>query len=127
MTIGLESLNIYKQAKDLEKRVYELCKSFPPEERFGKTSQLKRSTSSVADNIAESYGRYGFQEKIHFLQIARGSSEEAKSQLDRSRIICNKENEITALIEDFTTEIKQINSYINYLRNKKSPINQLTN
>ena len=129
MTIGLNDLNIYKLARELEARVYKLAKEFPPEEKYGKTSQLKRSASSVADNIAESYGRFGYQEKIHFLQIARGSAEEANSQLERAGLICEEKQEIDALISDYTSELKQINGFIKYLRNKKvtdKPTNQLT-
>lgn len=120
MTTGLNNLEIYKLAKELEEKVYSLTKMFPPDEKFGKSSQLKRSSSSVADNIAESYGRYGFQEKIQFLVLARGSAEEARSQLERAHLVCDEDKLISDLINDYTTEIKQINGYICYLRTRKN-------
>jgi len=84
MATGLENLEIYEIAVKLEKAVHRLCGKLPEDEKFRKIDQLKRSSSSVTDNIAESYGRYGYQDKIQFLYKARGSAEEAKSQLERS-------------------------------------------
>jgi len=124
MATGLENLEIYSLAKELEAEVCSLVKKFPPEEKFGKSSQLKRSSASVADNIAESYGRYGFQEKIQFLILARGSAEEAKSQIERSKLVCNEDHKICELIKKYTVEIKMINGFIKYLRTKKE--NSLT-
>jgi four helix bundle protein len=119
MSTGLENLEIYKLAKELETKVYLLTNDFPIDEKFGKTSQIKRSSASVADNIAESYGRYNYQEKIQFLLLARGSGEEIRSQLDRSKIICHNDEKINLLVEEYTIEIKKINGFIRFLRNKK--------
>ena len=121
MAAGLENLEIYMVAKELEDQVYKLCENFPPEEKFGKTSQLKRSTSSVTDNIAESYGRFGYQDKIQFLYISRGSAEEARSQLERSKKIVSKNQhiQIDDLIDQYSSEIKRINGFIQYLKTKK--------
>lgn len=124
MSTGLENLEIYRLAKKLEAKVYKLTDRFPTDEKFGKSSQLKRSSASVADNIAESYGRYNYQEKIQFLLLARGSAEEARSQLDRARIICQEDETINLLIEEYTIELKKINGFIRFLRNKK--VNNLT-
>ena len=122
MATGLENLDIYKIAKELESETYELTKLFPAEEKFGKTSQLRRSSSSVVDNIAESYGRYNYQEKIQFLLLARGSAEEARSQLDRSKLICDSYEAIGIIVEKYTTEIKKINGFIKFLRLKKANV-----
>jgi four helix bundle protein len=61
--------------------VYKLTESFPREERFGLTSQLRRASVSVASNIAEGYGRSTRGEYIQFLGHARGSSCELQTQL----------------------------------------------
>jgi len=119
MSTGLDNLDIYKFAKELESKVYVLTKLFPTEEKFGKTSQLRRSSSSVVDNIAESYGRYNYQEKIQFLLLARGSAEEARSQIDRSKLVCAKITKVDLLVEEYTVEIKKINGFIRFLREKK--------
>jgi four helix bundle protein len=118
MATGLDNLAIYKEAKELEREVHSLLESFPTEEKYRKIDQLKRSSSSIVDNIAESYGRYGYQDKIQFLFLARGSAEEARSQLERAKDILKIEN-LDNLIEKFTIEIKKINGFIKFLRNQK--------
>ena len=126
MATGLKNLEIYQTACKLEKAVHQLVKKFPQEEQYRKKDQLKRSSSSVADNIAESYGRYGFQDKIQFLYKARGSAEEAKSQLERSVNVLPKEYQDAAerLARGYLIDIKKINGYIRYLRSKKSQFNK---
>ncbi|WP_411766942.1 four helix bundle protein [Winogradskyella sp. A3E31] len=61
--------------------VYELTKKFPEEERFGLTSQIKRSSVSIPSNIAEGCGRNYTKDYSRFLQIARGSLYEMKTQI----------------------------------------------
>jgi four helix bundle protein len=56
---------------------YKLTRSFPPEERFGHTSQLRRSAISVVLNIVEGFARKNQKEHLHFLRIAYGSLREA--------------------------------------------------
>ena len=61
--------------------VYKLTSSFPADERFGLTNQLRRASVSVASNIAEGYGRATTGEYVQFLGHARGSNCEAQTQL----------------------------------------------
>lgn len=61
--------------------IYDVTSSFPKEETFNLTSQLRRSALSVPANIAEANGRYHYAETIHFLYNARGSAEEVRSHL----------------------------------------------
>jgi four helix bundle protein len=65
----------------LTKRVYGLTASFPGDERFGLTSQIRRSAVSVPSNIAEGHARNANAEMIRFSGIALGSIAEIETQL----------------------------------------------
>jgi four helix bundle protein len=75
-------LIVWQKAMDLAKQVYVLSKTFPADERFGLTQQLRRSIVSVPSNIAEGSGRGTTGDYLRFLHIARGSLFEAQTQLD---------------------------------------------
>jgi four helix bundle protein len=61
--------------------VYQLVKSFPKEEIYALTIQLKRASVSIPSNIAEGYGRNSDKSFSHFLDISRGSLFEIETQL----------------------------------------------
>jgi four helix bundle protein len=65
--------------------IYSLTKQFPQDERFGLTSQLRRSVVSIPSNIAEGQGRLNTGEFKQFLGIARGSTYELQTQLELAR------------------------------------------
>jgi len=66
MATGLENLWIYKLAEDLEVEVHEITKSFPKDEMYRSVDQLRRSSASVSNNIAESFHKTTVKEKIRF-------------------------------------------------------------
>ncbi len=74
---------IWNRAVQLAIHCYKLTNLFPKSELYGLTSQIRRSSVSVASNIAEGYGRRSNQEYIHFLHIALGSLRELDTQLIR--------------------------------------------
>jgi len=74
-------LAAWQESIDFATEVYGVTKKFPMEERFGLTSQLRRSAVSVASNIAEGSSRNSIKETIHFLYNALGSLSEADTQL----------------------------------------------
>ena len=100
-----KNLTIWKSSIDLLEREYKLSKLFPPDEKFGLTSQLRRASVSVPSNIAEGYCRQAQKEKAHFISIAIGSLAEVETQI----IIANKlgylENQLT---EDLMSKINSI-------------------
>jgi len=65
----------------LSKQVYLITKQFPPEEKFGITSQIQRAAVSIASNIAEGAGRGTNKDFVHFLNIALGSAFELETQI----------------------------------------------
>ncbi|MCE6989763.1 four helix bundle protein [Dyadobacter sp. CY323] len=68
-----KQLNSWKKSFELVKILYAITASFPPDERFGLVSQIRRAAVSVPVNIAEGAARKGKKEFIHFLHIALGS------------------------------------------------------
>jgi len=78
MATGLENLRVYCLAEDLEIKVHQLTKKFPRDELYRVIDQLRRSSASVANNIAESYHKTTVREKIRFIDIAMGETEETK-------------------------------------------------
>jgi len=68
-----KDLDVWKKSVRLVGDLYKLTARFPPEERFGLTSQIRRASTPVPANIAEGRGRGSTREFIQFLKIARGS------------------------------------------------------
>lgn len=75
-----EKLDVWHKAIEHANRVYELTRKFPVDERFGLTSQMRRSAVSVSSNIAEGSGRTSDTGFARFLEIAYGSLMEVVSQ-----------------------------------------------
>ena len=75
------SLDAWTKAMELVEAVYRMTRTFPPEERFGLTSQIQRAAVSVPANIAEGYGRGHRGEYVHHLFMARGSLQELETLL----------------------------------------------
>jgi len=69
-------LKVWQEAIELVQHVHQLTSSFPVQERFGLTAQLRRAAVSVPANVAEGCARSGTRELIHFLSIAQGSLSE---------------------------------------------------
>jgi len=79
------NLILWQKAIDLCVEIYKLTAKFPVEERYGLVSQMRRSAVSIPSNIAEGAGRNSNKEFIHFLAIAKGSSNELETQLTVSQ------------------------------------------
>ncbi|MFQ5734047.1 MAG: four helix bundle protein [Planctomycetaceae bacterium] len=78
-------LKVWEKAHQPALLVYRITKSFPKDELYGPTSQLRRSAKSVPSNIAEGCGRGSDADLARFLQIAMGSASEVEYQLLLSR------------------------------------------
>jgi four helix bundle protein len=76
-----KELKVWEKAHALTLQVYQETRSFPREETYGLTSQVRRAAASVAANIVEGCGRRSDGEFSRFLQIARGSASELEYHL----------------------------------------------
>ncbi len=74
-------LLVWQQAMDLAVLCYKISKMFPKEDLFGLTSQLRRSSASVAANIAEGHGRESSATFVQYLRIAQGSLKETETHI----------------------------------------------
>ncbi len=74
-------LKVWQAAMSLAEQCYAATKSFPREELFGLTSQIRRAAASVPANIAEGQGRQHTKEFLNFLSVARGSLMEVETHL----------------------------------------------
>jgi four helix bundle protein len=78
-------LKVWQSAMDLTVSAYRATSSFPKEEVYGLTSQMRRSAVSIAANIAEGYGRDTTGSYVQCLKIARGSLKEFETHVLLSR------------------------------------------
>jgi four helix bundle protein len=96
-------LTVWKEAMVIAELVYSLTRSFPRDEMFGMTSQMRRAAVSIPCNIAEGFGRAQRRAFVQYLRISQGSLKELETQV----ILCvrvgllppEKIEEITALCE----------------------------
>ena len=82
---NFRELKVWEKAHHLTLGVYKASQSFPRDEIYGLTSQIRRSSVSVPANIAEGCGRNGDAELARFLQIAMGSASELDYHLQLAR------------------------------------------
>lgn len=106
---NFQNLKIWQKSMDIAEQVYIVSAEFPNEEKYGLTSQIRRSAVSVASNIAEGAGRNTDGEFKNFLGIANGSSNELLTQLILShRLNLISEETIKPIIKDLI-EIQKMN------------------
>ena len=113
-----KDLDIWKRSIKLVEDIYRLTKSFPKEELYGLTSQMRRAAVSIPSNIAEGFTRLHDKEYKQFLYIALGSCSELSTQLiiaSRLKYFDNNKieqllNEIDEICRMTMSLIKKINS-----------------
>ncbi len=69
-----EKLEVWQEARQLAKLVYKITATFPSEEKYGMTSQLRRATLSISANIAEGMARSTAKDRARFINQAFGSA-----------------------------------------------------
>jgi four helix bundle protein len=76
-----KQLKVWSKAHEFTLWIYQRTRSFPKDEMYGLTSQIRRASASIGANIAEGCGRRSDPELRRFIQIARGSASELEYHL----------------------------------------------
>lgn len=105
---------VWQKAHELVLEGYQLSRSFPKEETYGLTSQLRRAVVSIAANIAEGFKKKGKNDKLRFLNIAQGSLEESRYYLILARDLSygdflqpmTKLEEVSRILEAYMSTIR---------------------
>ena len=114
-------LQIWQRSHQLTLDVYRISKSFPKDEVFGLTSQIRRAVSSIPTNIAEGCGRTSNKDFAHFLQIAIGSATEVEYQLLLAHDINYiNDDDYQALTDETVVVRKMIIKYQSELKSSSS-------
>ena len=77
-------LIVWQKSMSFVTEIYKITKAFPDDEKYGITSQIRRSAISTPSNIAEGYGRSGLKDYLRFLNISMASLFELQTQLEIS-------------------------------------------
>ncbi len=103
-----QDLLVWNKAMDLVTEIYRLTKTFPKDELFGLTGQLRRAAISVPANIAEGQGRLSEKEFRQFLGNARGSLSEMETHILIARNLRYLDEESTRHLLDASAEVGMI-------------------
>jgi four helix bundle protein len=111
--VSLEDLDVYRLAREFRRRIYQLTRKLPKDERYCLFTQMRRAAVSLTNNIAEGYGRFHFQENLQFCRQSRGSLLELVDDLN----ICRDESYVSqSEYESYRMDafrlLKVLNSYM---------------
>ena len=114
-----EDLEIWQEARKLFNQIKDVANETDLKNDFRLKDQIKASSGSVMDNIAEGFERDGNLEFRQFLSVAKGSAGETRSQIYRvydSMYI--SEEKMKLLVNDYEKLSKRISAFISYLNKK---------
>ena len=118
MINSYQDLEVWKKAMELVTDIYKITQTFPKEELYGLTNQLRRASVSVPANIAEGWGRGTTKGYIQFLRIARGSLLEVETLMTISHNLgyVNAQDLQEQILQKIIEISKMMNALINSLK-----------
>jgi four helix bundle protein len=105
---NFKNLKVWEKSVDLAVKVYQVTAEFPNEEKFGITSQMRRSSVSVPSNIAEGTARNTSKAVLNSLDISLGESFELETQAIIANRVGLLDQEIFGKIEADISEIQRM-------------------
>ena len=110
-------LQVWQKAHTFTINLYKITSTFPTEEKFGLTNQIRRASVSIESNLAEGAGRNSNKDFSRFLDIAQGSAFEVKCQVliakdlgyidnSKSELLMEKINEVSRMITSLNQKLK---------------------
>jgi four helix bundle protein len=116
-------LRVWGEGMTLAEQCYHLTKTFPKEEIYGLTSQIRRAAASVPANIAEGYGRENRGDYVQFLRISQGSLKELETHLILSeRVHLASPAAIEPILSQCETTGRMLRALIRSLHPKFVPV-----
>jgi four helix bundle protein len=116
-----KDLIVWQKSMNLVTMVYEKSRSFPKEDTYGLTSQIRRCAVSIPSNIAEGYGRRTSGDYIRFLRMTSGSLYELQTQMEIAKNLCYLSESEFQKVEANAIELeKMLSSMISKLLNAPS-------
>lgn len=120
MAQAFQELLVWQRSIEMTVAIYDATRSFPREEVYGLTSQLRRAAVSVASNIAEGRGRISQGEFRQFLGVAQGSNYEVQTQILVAKKLNMGEPKQLNQAEKLSVEVgKMLSAFIASLEPKK--------
>jgi len=117
---NFRDIKVWHKAHNLTLKVYKITETFPREEIYGLTSQVRRAAASIPTNIAEGSGRSSDAELARFLEIAFGSTSEVEYLLLLSKDLSLLDTSTYERINDEVIEIKRmLATFIKTIRKPK--------
>jgi four helix bundle protein len=113
-------LQVWRKAMSLAREIYRLTKTFPKEEMFGLTSQMRRAAVSIPSNIAEGQGQLTDKGFILFLSRARGSLYELETQAELAEgLALISKPDLDQLLSDCGEVGRMLHGLLNSMREDK--------
>jgi four helix bundle protein len=113
-----KDLEIWQRGMNLVEKIYKETKTFPHEEIYGLTSQIRRSAVSIPSNIAEGAARQGDKEFIQFLYISLGSLSELETLLMIGQRLALLKD--ATMIDEIEVLRRQLLNFIKYRKGKQN-------
>ncbi len=119
---SFRDLRVWRAGMELVELVYQLTRSFPPQEAYGLTGQMRRAAVSIPSNIAEGHAREHTEEYLYHLSVAQASRAELQTQLEiAGRLRYIAPDAVAKTLDQSATLSRQLYSLRNSLT-KRTPI-----